>query len=342
MQNIGRRYLLVSPCRNEEAFVRRTLDSVASQTVRPAVWVIVDDGSKDATPDILAEYSERLPFLRVVKRVDRGERAVGPGVIEAFYEGLAGLDLDEFDFVCKLDVDLDLPERYFETLIERMEAEPRLGTCSGKPWFHHPDTGRVVPEACGDEMSVGASKFYRVACFRDIGGFVRQVMWDGIDCHRARMLGWIARAFDDEPLRFLHLRPMGSSDRGILTGRVRYGFGQWFMGTSPIYMFASAIFRLFHHPRIIGSAAALWGYVASASKGVARHEDGEFRRFLHGYQHLSLLIGKRRAIALLERRGAAVWEARAKERGRAPRELPSSVAVPVNAPAPSAVGGAGA
>jgi hypothetical protein len=36
-------------------------------------------------------------------------------------------------------------------------------------------------------MSVGMTKFYRVSCFKEIGGFVRQVMWDGIDCHRVRM-----------------------------------------------------------------------------------------------------------------------------------------------------------
>ena len=72
-----------------------------------------------------------------------------------------------------------------------MEAEPRLGTTSGKPYFIRARDGALVPEVCGDEMSVGMTKFYRTACFREIGGFVREVMWDGIDCHRCRMLGWI-------------------------------------------------------------------------------------------------------------------------------------------------------
>src|SRR5262249_19222109 len=156
--------------------------------------------------------------------------------------------LDDFDYLCKLDMDLDLPPRYFELLAERMEATPRLGTTSGKPYFVHPRTGALVPEVCGDEMSVGMTKFYRTSCFREIGGFVGQVMWDGIDCHRCRMLGWIAESVDAPALRFLHLRPMGSSDRGIITGRVRAGSGQYFMGTSPLYLTASAIFRLPEHP----------------------------------------------------------------------------------------------
>lgn len=306
----SRRYLLVSPCRDEAKYLRRTLDSVAAQTIRPALWVIVDDGSTDATPQILEEYARKLPFLRVIHRKDRGSRRVGPGVIDAFYAGIDGLDLDDFDYICKLDTDLDLPPRYFELLMLRMEYEPRLGTTSGKPWFHHPDTGALVPEAMDNEMSVGASKFYRVACFLEIGGFVRQVMWDGIDCHRARMLGWIAEAVDEDPFRFLHLRPMGSSEgKGIWSGRVRMGFGQYFMGSALLFFLASAAFRLTKHPVLIGTVAMLWGYLSSAVKRVPRYGDLEFRRFLRRYQYACLLLGKARAARMITAERAHVWHA---------------------------------
>src|SRR5438128_427568 len=100
------RYVLVSPCRDEAQHMRRTLDSVAAQTVPPALWVVVDDGSTDATPTILDEYVSKLPYLKVVRRVDRGQRSVGPGVVEAFYAGLDTINLDDFPFLCKLDLDL--------------------------------------------------------------------------------------------------------------------------------------------------------------------------------------------------------------------------------------------
>ena len=306
-----RRYLLVSPCRDEAAFMRRTLDSVAAQSVKPALWIVVDDGSRDETPRILEEYSRKLPWLRVVKKADRGKRAVGPGVIEAFYQGLDSVDLGDFDYVCKLDMDLDLPPRYFELLMQRMEREPRLGTVSGKPWFIHPRSGEQVPEVCGDEMSVGMTKFYRVACFREIGGFVRQVMWDGIDCHRARMLGWIAESVNDLELRFLHLRPMGASQgKGIWSGRVRAGFGQYFMGTSPLYYLAVALYRLPKHPVGWGSAAMLWGYLSSRLKGAPRYGDAEFRRFLRRYQHLCLRMGKTAATRKVNAERASIWQAK--------------------------------
>ena len=108
----------------------------------PALWVIVDDGSSDETPQILAEYAARFPFIRVVRRADRGVRKLGGGVIDAFYGGYETIDPAQFEYVCKLDLDLDIPPRYFEVLMGRMERDPRIGTCSGKPYFF----GRGVPD----------------------------------------------------------------------------------------------------------------------------------------------------------------------------------------------------
>jgi glycosyltransferase involved in cell wall biosynthesis len=93
----GRRYALISPCRDEAKYMCRTLDSVARQSVPPSRWVVVDDGSTDETPEILAEYRAKLAYLTVVRREDRGARKVGPGVVEAFYAGLESIALDDFD-----------------------------------------------------------------------------------------------------------------------------------------------------------------------------------------------------------------------------------------------------
>jgi biofilm PGA synthesis N-glycosyltransferase PgaC len=296
----SRRLVLIAPCRDEQQYMRRSLDSFARQTLQPTLIVAVDDGSTDDTPRILEECRRRLPSLRVVRREDRGVRAVGAGVIEAFYAGLATVQLDDFDYVCKIDLDLDLPDRYFEILIGRMEADPRLGTCSGKPYYPHPRTGRLISEGCGDETSVGMTKLYRVECFRQIGGFVRQVGWDGIDNHRCRMFGWKAVSWDDPAIRFTHLRPMGSSHRGIITGRMRHGLGQFFMGTTLTYMLASGLFRMTKPPYIVGGLAMCWGYLKAAFGHTPRYGDLEFRRFLRRYQRHALLHGKAAATRSLD------------------------------------------
>ena len=278
--------------------MRQTLDTVIAQTVPPARWVIVDDGSSDETPRILSDYAARHDWITIVTRMDRGRRAVGPGVIEAFYAGFDTIDPEGFDYLCKLDLDLSLPPRYFEILMQRMEAEPRIATCSGKAYVRKGD--QLVNERHGDETSLGMTKFYRVAPFKEIGGFVREVMWDGIDCHRCRMLGWIACSWDDPELRFVHLRPMGSSQRGILTGRVRHGSGQYFMGTGFVYMLANAVNRVTEKPALLGSLAMMWGWLKSAFQRKPRYADTEFQRFLHRYQWRALLVGKKKAIREIE------------------------------------------
>lgn len=317
-----RRYCLITPCRDEARYARRTLESVVRQSERPARWIIVDDGSKDETPRILAEYAARFPFIRIVTRPDRGDRKLGGGVIDAFYTGYDTIDPGEFEYVCKLDLDLDLPPRYFEKLMDRMDAEPRIGTCSGKPYFFPPgtpddavrfplaDASGLVSEKTGDENSVGMTKFYRTTCFQQIGGFVRELMWDGIDGHRCRQLGWIAVSWDDPDLRFVHLRPMGTSHKNWWTGRVRWGFGQYFMGTTPAWMLASAAYRMTRPPLLVGGLAMLYGYFGSMVRRNPRYGDDEFRRFLRSYQWASLLRGKARATAALDERQAVRWNPR--------------------------------
>lgn len=305
----GRRYALITPCRNEADFMRRTLDSVVAQTEVPALWLVIDDGSTDETPAILAEYAARHEWIRVITKPDRGHRAVGPGVIEAFYFGLDKIEIDAFDYICKFDLDLELPAGYFAGLMDRMEADTRIGTCSGKPWFTR--GGAKISEKCGDEMSVGMTKFYRVQCFREIGGFAREVMWDAIDCHKARQLGWIACSFPDPDLEFEHLRPMGSSQKSVHTGRMRHGYGQYHMGSDFFFFTASCLFRLAHPPYVTGGLASWWGYVKAGLQAAPQHDDPDLRAFIRRYQRRALLVGKKRAMAEVVDRQRPVWEARA-------------------------------
>lgn len=301
-----RSYALISPCRNEAEYMRRTLDSVVAQTVQPAIWVIVDDGSMDETPAILADYAACHDWIRIVAKPDRGHRAVGPGVIEAFYSGYDTLDTGDYAYSCKLDLDLDLPPRYFERLMELMEANPRLGTCSGKPYVRRGEA--LVSERRGDEMSVGMTKFYRRACFEAIGGYVREVMWDAIDCHKARQRGWVAASWDEPDLQFEHLRPMGSSQTSIWTGKRRHGFGQWFMGSDPLFYLATCVFRMAEPPFVLGGLAMFQGYIGAWMRGERQLEDPELIAFIRAYQRRSLRVGKARAIAEIDAAQAGVWQ----------------------------------
>lgn len=289
---MSRKYLLITPCRDEAEFLQTTIDCVGRQTVPPARWVIVDDGSTDDTPRILEKAAAKYPFIQVIRREDRGQRSVGPGVIEAFYEGLEAVDLDDYDYVCKFDGDLALPDAYFQKVMERFERDPWLGTLSGKLYLRYGD--KLVHERCGDENSVGPAKFYRVQCFREIGGFVRQVSWDGIDGHKCRMTGWVAESVDSEELRIIHLRRMGSSQKSFWTGRLRWGRGKYFMGSTLYYVMAVSLYRMLERPFVLSGAGILWGYLKAMFSGDERHDDEGYLRFFRKYELKSLLLGKRR------------------------------------------------
>jgi hypothetical protein len=120
------------------------------------------------------------------------------------------------------------------------------------------------------------------------------------------MNGWIACNWDDPELRFIHLRPMGSSQQSIFKGRMRHGYGQYFMGTGFLFMAASALYRINKKPYVLGSLAMLWGYVKSALQGKPRYEDAAFRKFLRKYQWRALLVGKKRALEEIYREKGVV------------------------------------
>lgn len=282
-------YVLIMPTRDEEKYLQQTIDAIAAQTVPPLECVIVNDGSSDRTGEIAEENARRYPWIRVVHRADRGTRKLGGGVIEAFYEGLAALQATDYAYICKIDGDVTFPPRYFEDLMAKFEQDPVLGGASGKVW--NPCGDVLKEERLADEMVSGAMNFWRRACFEAVGGYVREVMWDGIVFHRARMCGYTTRSFRDENLRIIHHRLTGSSHRSIYRGRLRWGRGQWFMGTHPLYILASGVYRMRERPYVIGGALIVAGYVLAALSGVRRYEDLAFRRSLHRWQLRRLGLG---------------------------------------------------
>jgi len=309
---LERKYAIVTPCRDEAAHIRETIRTVVQQDPPPTQWVIVDDGSKDETPEILGEAAEQYPFIQIVTRPHGEERRVGAGVIEAFYSGLEKIDLDTVDFICKLDADLELPPLYFRHMMEAMERDPRLGNFSGKVYVKLKN-GSLVYERMGDENAIGAAKFYRVQCFRDIGKFVKHIGWDGIDGHMCRLHGWKARSLDDPRLRIIHRRLMGSSHKSIWEGRMRWGRLKWYQGSAPYYILAVAAYRLFERPYILGGIGILWGYALSCIRRSPRYEYPGFRHALRVFERTALLRGKAKAIRILEpttRRPTGASEAR--------------------------------
>src|ERR1700682_616650 len=141
--NLSTKYVIITPARDEEAYLRNTIESMVKQTILPTEWVIVNDGSTDRTGQIIDEYAARYPWIRAVHRTNRGFRKAGGGVVDAFNDGYRQVACTEWDYIVKLDGDLSFEPDYFERCFNHFANETRLGVgggvmCyiqNGKKWF---------------------------------------------------------------------------------------------------------------------------------------------------------------------------------------------------------------
>lgn len=265
------RYVVITPARDEERTIGSTLDSMLAQTIRPLRWVIVNDGSTDRTREIVAARLAAHPWIEIVDRTDRGHRALGGGVVDAFNEGLARVRDLPWDFVVKLDADLSFQPGYFEGLLRRFEADPKLGMASGKTFLI--EGGAKSLEWCPDEHVRGPAKMYRRSCFEAIGGLEARRGWDMIDETRAQMRGFATRSFLEPDVELIHHRPIDARQSNVWKSRFQMGELYHFLGYHWLYHAIRCVRSAIQdYPRGIGGLALFAGYCKSALRGAPRFD----------------------------------------------------------------------
>ncbi|MGD1154700.1 MAG: glycosyltransferase family 2 protein [Terriglobia bacterium] len=279
-QRIERSYIIISPVKDEEKYIETTINAVIRQTVRPLRWIIVDDGSRDGTREILRRHCERFTWITTLE-VNREGKKRGPSpVVRAFMSGLQLLSETEFDFIVKLDCDLDLPPYYFERLMAKFQDDDRLGIASGI--YLERDGSGWQQVWMPDYHAAGASKMLLAQCYRQIGGFVLQPGWDTVDEIRARAMGWKTCSFKE--LAFHHLKPEGSA-AGYLRTNVKCGEIDYLTGVGPSFFFLKSFHRMIvRKPRFLAGlglmAGFMKGFLMRRPKLVSAHEARLYRRLL--------------------------------------------------------------
>src|SRR5690348_10504183 len=169
-------YVLVTPARNEERIIEQTIHSVISQTVLPAKWIIVSDGSTDHTDEIVMKYSEQHPWIELVRMPAHRDRHFGAKV-QCFNAGYVRASGVSFDVIANLDADITFCSDYFEFLLEKLAADPGLGV-TGTPFVE--DGVSYDYRFTSRQHVSGACQVFRRQCFEQIGGYV-PVKGGGID-----------------------------------------------------------------------------------------------------------------------------------------------------------------
>ncbi|MDB6002403.1 MAG: hypothetical protein JWP52_4102 [Rhizobacter sp.] len=283
----GRKYVVVTPCRDEADHIERTVLSMAAQTVRPAQWVIVNDGSTDATAQVLDRCTAGLAWITVVHRANRGFRAAGGGVMEAFYAGHDALGHTDWDYLVKLDGDLSFEADYFASCLDEFEREPKLGVGGGT--VCKLENARVVIDSVGDPVFHvrGATKIYRRACWEQIHPLVRAPGWDTIDEVRANFHGWTSRTFAS--FLVIQHKPTGSAD-GQWRNAYKNGLANYITGYHPAFMVAKSLKRALRKPYGVNAAALMLGYLSGHFKKVPRQGDAGSIAYLRQQQLRRLLM----------------------------------------------------
>jgi poly-beta-1,6-N-acetyl-D-glucosamine synthase len=280
-------YVLITPARNEAAYIELTLQSMIAQTVLPLKWVIVSDGSTDGTDEIVSKYAASRPWIELVRMPERRERNFA-GKVYSFNAGYEKVKDLPYDVIANLDADVSFDPDYFDFLLGKLAGNPKLGVV-GTPFregeFQY-DYRIVSLEHVSGQIQV-----FRRTCFEAIGGY-RPLKTGGVDLTAvitARMNGWETRTFLEKP--YEHHRKMSSANHSPLASAYNGGRVDYLLGCDPVWQFFRSVYRMLkYRPIIINGALCLAGYVWAMLKrskksipaDVVRFRRGEERRRLWG------------------------------------------------------------
>jgi poly-beta-1,6-N-acetyl-D-glucosamine synthase len=259
------KYVLITPARNEEEHIGRAIESVRSQTVLPAKWVIVSDGSTDRTDKIVKEHLQGNAWIELIRMTEHDDRQFAAKV-NCFNAGYSKVKGVNYDIIGNLDADISFDKDYFEFLVAKFVDDPKLGV-AGTPFV---EEGKHYDYRFTNiEHVSGACQLFRRECFEEIGGYI-PIQGGGIDwvaVTTARMKGWKTRTYTEKTCQ--HHRKMGTGNTSAIMSWFRQGRKDYFLGSHPLWEAFRSLYQMSKKPYIIGGALLFLGY---AWAGVVREE----------------------------------------------------------------------
>lgn len=283
-------FIIVIPAYNEEELIGQTIRSILQQSQLPKQLIVVNDGSTDRTEEIVQEFVDQYDWIKLVNNDKKEGHAPGAKVIKAFYLGFNTIDIP-YDYIVKLDADLELPDNYFASISKMFENNPKLGIAGGTIVIEK--NGDWVYENFSDEDHVkGAYKSYRRACFEAIGGPKLSVGWDTADELVARFLGW--EVATNTSLQIKHFREMGT-ETGFVKVREKVGYGMYRLRYGFWITLISAIKAGYlNKPYVLTGLAVLYGFFKAffrRDEFIVTKEEGAFIRKFRWKRSLGKVFG---------------------------------------------------
>jgi hypothetical protein len=274
-------YVLITPARNEAAYIELTIQSVIAQTVLPKRWIIVSDGSTDETDAIVDKYLPGRPWLELVRLPPRKERHFAAKV-NAFKAGYDRVKDISFDVIGNIDGDVSFGPDYFAYLLGKFASMPKLGVAGTH--YIEGDFHSFRDSYINVQHVNGQCQLFRRVCFEEIGGYlpIKRGGIDWVAVTTARMKGWTTMSFSERI--FNHHRKMGTAGTTELGARFHYGKKDYFLGGHPLWQLFRSTFQMAKKPYVVGGLAVLAGYLWCWIRGDERPVSAELMRFHRGEQ----------------------------------------------------------
>ena len=268
---------VIIPVYNEQDFIKKSIESILSQTTKPQKVIYVNDGSTDESKNIIRKFSEQYDWINLIDHKVKKEHEPGKKVVEAFNFGLRNLDID-CDILCKFDGDIIIPNDYIERIINIFSEKNNIGIAGGNLYIRKGD--KWIYENIASKSHVrGPIKAYRYSCFKDIKGLKSSIGWDTVDVLLAQKKGW--EIYTDKSLIVKHLKATGkkySYKSKMLQGQSLYvmRFG---IVLSLLSLLKSSINNFDISKLFFGSLGFIYAFVRQESFIVTKEEGLFIRKF---------------------------------------------------------------
>ena len=276
-------YIIVTPAKNEGEHLPKVAEAVIAQTVPPLLWVIVDDGSTDRTPDIIRTLEDQYIWIKSI-RLPPHPRDI---TFHYSYVCKSGFDYAtqlcktnamRYNFIGLLDADTVLEKTYFEKLSTEFNKNSRLGIASGHI-TDMPDKEISWADIKNDEpdrpLPRGSGRLWRKECFFETEGYPIEPSPDSISNVKASLRGWEIRQFGH--IKAIQLR-YTSVAQVFWNGYRINGSTAYYLNKHPLLVLLGSFSYSIQKPYYIG-LAYLYGYLLEWYQKSPKINDSEIRGY---------------------------------------------------------------
>ena len=264
-------YFIIVTCRNSESNIEDALNSLKNQTLKPEYVIVIDDGSKDKTPEILKKIQNNWNVLYVITNPDLGYDV--KKIVNNWNKAIKYAEEHKFkktDYHLIATDDTIYEEQYAAKIIKMLDLDPKIAIASG----NYNQNIYVAPH--------GAGRFVRNSFFDTCHHFYPEKMgYESLVLHTANQHGYTYKVFNDA--RFIHTRELGKDHHFY-----EFGASMRTLGYHPLFVMGR-FFLYFFKGKPIGRKGAiymLYHYLKYTPKneGYDSMYDSETREFIRDTQ----------------------------------------------------------